>query len=296
MYTNQNKNSNKYVKNLSSTDNDIGNKSKPDPQSTALKKMIKITIICSIFLIVEMVGGYIAGSLAIMTDAAHLFSDLSGFVISIIAIYIGRKKPNKKFTFGYFRAEVIGAMTSVITIWILTGILIKEAIDRVFNPGPIQAGVMLLTSIVGLICNLAMMNVLHSGHGHGHAGCSHGHGKQKENPADITFLNITEEHFDGVLPNDVSELKNSSPRKNSEGNNLNSEENICSHDHSSDDITNHSHSHDKSHSHDHHDHSDSHDHHDHSHSHDHHDHSNNHHDHNDEHNLHPHGDEEGIIS
>jgi hypothetical protein len=89
----------------------------------ALKKMIKITLICSIFMIAEIIGGWIANRLAIMTDAAHLGSDMSGFVISIIAIYIGKKKPNKKYTFGYYRAEVIGALISVITIWILTGLL-----------------------------------------------------------------------------------------------------------------------------------------------------------------------------
>lgn len=140
----------------------------------AMNKMIKISLICFLFLIAELVGGIIANSLAILTDAAHLTSDLSGFVISIIAIYIGRKKPNQKYTFGYYRAEVLGALVSVVTIWILTFLLIKEAIDRFFNPIEIHAPVMLLTALVGLVCNLAMMKVLHGGGVHGHS-CSHNH-------------------------------------------------------------------------------------------------------------------------
>jgi zinc transporter 2 len=146
----------------------------------AIKKMLIISGICFLFLITELVGGIIANSLAIISDAAHLFSDLSGFMISIIALWIGKKRANSKYTFGYYRAEVIGALISVITIWILTYMLVLEAVDRLINPTVINAKVMLLTAIIGLICNLAMVKVLHSGphtgHGHGHHGCSHSHG------------------------------------------------------------------------------------------------------------------------
>jgi cation diffusion facilitator family transporter len=137
-----------------------------------INKMLKISLICFCFLIVELIGGIVANSLAILSDAAHLSSDLSGFVISLLSLYISKKKANSKFTFGYHRAEVIGALVSVITIWILTGILIKEAIDRLIKPSEINAIVMLMTSIFGLICNLAMFKVLHSTNHH-HHGCNH---------------------------------------------------------------------------------------------------------------------------
>lgn len=128
----------------------------------ALRKMVVVSLICILFMMAEIIGGLLANSLAIITDAAHLFSDLSGFLISIFAIMIGQKPANKIFTFGYHRAEVLGALTSVITIWILTGFLIKEAIDRLANPSPIDSKIMLITSIFGLLCNLVMMQVLHS--------------------------------------------------------------------------------------------------------------------------------------
>lgn len=151
-------------------------KLKLNKSDTALKKMIIISVICGIFLVAELIGGIVANSLAIITDAAHLFSDLSGFFISILAICIGRKKPNSLYTYGYYRAEVLGALTSVITIWILTGVLLQEAFIRLSKPAPIYAPVMLFTAILGLICNLAMWKVLHSGPGAPHANCSHGHG------------------------------------------------------------------------------------------------------------------------
>lgn len=139
----------------------------------AMRKMIKISMVCVGFMIIEIIGGLLAGSIAIISDAAHLFSDMSGFLISILAIWIGKRGSNSKYTFGYNRAEVIGAMISVITIWILTAILIYEALERIRNPTEIDAKTMFITAVIGLACNLSMMNILHSGHGHGN--CSHGH-------------------------------------------------------------------------------------------------------------------------
>ena len=132
-------------------------------EKTALDKMIIVSVICMVFMFAEVIGGYLANSLAIMTDAAHLFSDLSSFMISIFSIWISQRPPNKRYTFGYQRAEVLGALTSVVIIWILTIFLISEAIDRLKNPSEINAKIMLITAIFGLICNLVMIKVLHSG-------------------------------------------------------------------------------------------------------------------------------------
>ena len=161
-----------------------------------VKKMIKIILICSCFLVAELIGGVIANSLAVLSDAAHLSSDLSGFVISLISLYIGRKKPNNKYTFGYHRAEVIGALASVITIWILTGILLNEAIDRLINPSEINAIVMLITSIFGLVCNLAMFKVLHSSHHHHR--CSHADNEGMNDSKNDNILNIIDDFKDSL--------------------------------------------------------------------------------------------------
>ncbi len=144
--------------------------------SNDLKKMYYTVGICSFFIICEIIGGLISNSLAILSDAAHLFSDLSGFIVSIIAMIIGKRKSNSFYTFGYHRAEVLGAFSSVVAIWIITIFLIQEAYGRLIHPSPIDSKIMLITAIIGLICNLSMMSVLHSsGHSHG-VGCSHSHG------------------------------------------------------------------------------------------------------------------------
>lgn len=82
-------------------------------------------------MIVEVVGGYLSNSVAIMTDAAHMFSDVAGFGISILSIQFGLRAANPKNTYGYHRAEVLGALASILIIWILVIALIYEASLRV---------------------------------------------------------------------------------------------------------------------------------------------------------------------
>jgi zinc transporter 2 len=78
-------------------------------------------------MIIEFLGGYFSNSVAIMTDAAHMFSDVCAFIISIVSIYFGSKKANNVHSYGYHRLEVLGALLSIFIIWSLVVWLILEA-------------------------------------------------------------------------------------------------------------------------------------------------------------------------
>ena len=148
-------------------------------KNTAMRKLLLVSIICILFMSIELAGGLYAHSLAILTDAAHLLSDLLGYVISIFSVWLSARPASGIMTFGFQRAEVIGAMASVILIWGLTIWLISEACMRIIDPVEVDGFVMLITSIFGLLCNLVMMKVLHGsgshhGHSHGHACGGHG--------------------------------------------------------------------------------------------------------------------------
>jgi cation diffusion facilitator family transporter len=141
------------------------------------KKFYLIIGICSTFIIVEIIGGFMSQSIAIFTDVAHLLSDLIGFIFSLVAIILAKKKANIKFTYGFVRAEVLGALFSVVLIWGMTFWIAFEAIDRLTHREYIIVNpkIMFITSLIGLFVNLLMGFTLHShGHGHGH-GHSHGH-------------------------------------------------------------------------------------------------------------------------
>jgi len=121
----------------------------------AMKKLFFVSCICLFFMFCELVGGIISGSLAILVDAAHMFSDVAGFMISYCAIYISQKKQTFNKSYGYHRAEVLGAILSVFVIWGLLIWLNIEAVNRIITPPPdIDADVMLITSIIGLLCNI----------------------------------------------------------------------------------------------------------------------------------------------
>ena len=162
-----------------------------------LSKLYIVSVVCFIFMIIEFIGGYFAGSIAIMSDAAHLLSDFLGFIISIVSIHISRRTASTEMSFGYHRAEVIGALVSVNLIWGLTIWLFYEATFRIFNPQPINGEIMLITGILGLIFNVIMGLILmrygidHSLHSHGsgedddHHGHSHSAIKKKNTSASI---------------------------------------------------------------------------------------------------------------
>lgn len=95
-----------------------------------------------------------------MTDAAHLLSDLAGFLISMFALFIATRPANKSLTYGYHRAEVIGALASILIIWILTVWLISEAINRIFHPREIVGVLMMVVASLGLLFNFIMSRVL----------------------------------------------------------------------------------------------------------------------------------------
>lgn len=103
----------------------------------------------------EFAGGIISGSLAILTDAAHMFSDVAGFMISFFSIMISQRQGGFNKSYGYHRAEILGALLSIFIIWILLVWLNIEAVNRIITPPPpIDSTVMLITSIIGLACNL----------------------------------------------------------------------------------------------------------------------------------------------
>ena len=86
----------------------------------AMFKLKIISAVCFTFMTIEFIFGYLAGSLAIMSDATHLLSDLAGFLISLFSLIVALKPADKNFTFGYHRFEVLGALASILIIWAFT--------------------------------------------------------------------------------------------------------------------------------------------------------------------------------
>ena len=134
-----------------------------------MKKLVVVVLITTFFVGVEVIGGMFANSIAILSDAAHLTSDALGIGISIVALRIGERDSNEMFSYGFHRAEILGALVSILFIWVISIWLIVEATDRLLNPREVDGLTMLEVSVLCLIFNLIQMSILHSKDLHDHA-------------------------------------------------------------------------------------------------------------------------------
>ncbi|QYS87966.1 cation diffusion facilitator family transporter [Flavobacterium davisii] len=115
-------------------------------------------LVFSIFLnmlitIAQAIGGLLSGSLALISDALHNFSDVLSLVFSLVAHKLSRRKASIDQTFGYKRAELISAFVNAMTLLIVAVILGFEAIKRFFHPEPIQSNLVIWLALLGIVAN-----------------------------------------------------------------------------------------------------------------------------------------------
>ncbi|KAL6099527.1 slc30a8 [Pungitius sinensis] len=159
-------------------DNSSAREDREREKKVAQRRLYVVSVICLLFMIGEVIGGYLAGSLAVMTDAAHLLADFISFLISLLSLWLSSRPATHKLSYGWHRAEILGSLLSVFTIWLVTGVLVYLAVERlVSNDYTIEGTIMLITSGCAVLANIVMALILHqSGHGHSHGGMgSHGH-------------------------------------------------------------------------------------------------------------------------
>ncbi|KAF4526080.1 hypothetical protein B566_EDAN007573 [Ephemera danica] len=162
-----------------------------DIHVAAWKPLLAATIMCLVFMVAEVIGGYLAGSLAVMTDAAHLMSDFVGFLVSLFAIWISRWPPNKSLQFGYHRAEILGALSSICIIWVLTGVFVYLAVLRVLHQDfIIEPDTMMIVSALGVVINILMGLALHGACLSSHHGHSHGLASTDESRSRNSNINM----------------------------------------------------------------------------------------------------------
>ncbi|XP_058099449.1 metal tolerance protein 1-like [Magnolia sinica] len=139
-----------------------------EERNRSAKKVLGVIVLCLLFMVVEIIGGVKANSLAVLTDAAHLLMDVAGFAISLFTIWASGWDATPRQSYGFFRIEVLGALLSMQLIWLIVGFLIYEAIDRILHKNSTVDGkLMFVVAAFGFIVNLIM--VVWLGHDHGHA-------------------------------------------------------------------------------------------------------------------------------
>ncbi|KAF5141679.1 zinc transporter 8 [Vairimorpha ceranae] len=126
-----------------------------------ISKITKVSVIISIFMIIEFWGHYRTNSLSLLADSLHLLVDIFGFGVSLFSLYWSKKSSNSRMTFGYHRIEIIGSLFSIGLIWVAVAYLIFESIHKIIHPKEIDGGMFFGIAVVGFFVNLLAIYVLH---------------------------------------------------------------------------------------------------------------------------------------
>jgi cobalt-zinc-cadmium efflux system protein len=130
-----------------------------------LKRSLQLAlVITSLFFIVELAGGLISGSLALVSDAGHMLSDVLALLLSLGAITLAARLPTKERTYGFLRAEIFAAFINSLLLMAVSGVILWEAGQRLLNPAPIQSSLMGAVAVIGLIANITVVFLLHGSH------------------------------------------------------------------------------------------------------------------------------------
>lgn len=121
--------------------------------------MIALFITCGMMFL-EFFGGLWTGSLALLSDAGHMLSDASSLFLSFVAMWFASKPPSARKTYGYYRFEILAALFNSLTLFIVAGFIIWEAIERIVQPTPVSSLSMMGIATVGLFANLLSAWVL----------------------------------------------------------------------------------------------------------------------------------------
>jgi cobalt-zinc-cadmium efflux system protein len=133
------------------------------------KRFVLSVLLTSAILIAEVVGGLWTGSLALLSDAAHVFVDVFALALSYFAIWMAARPADARHTYGYHRTEVLAALVNGTLLGIIVVEILREAWDRWQHPTAIKSTEMLVIAVIGLAVNLLVAFVL-GGHHHEHGG------------------------------------------------------------------------------------------------------------------------------
>ncbi len=111
--------------------------------------------------VAEAVGGVLTGSLALLSDAGHMLTDVSALILSLLALWFAERPADPKKTYGYYRMEILSALANGVLLLGITGLIVYEAYHRFWDPVQVKLGPMMIVATIGLLANVAAMASLH---------------------------------------------------------------------------------------------------------------------------------------
>jgi cobalt-zinc-cadmium efflux system protein len=129
--------------------------------SAPLPRLRVVLVLTAVFMVVEAVGGWLSGSLALLADAGHMLTDVGALALSLVTAWIAQRPAAANKTFGYLRWEILAALVNGAALFGIAALIVVEAIQRLQEPHPIRTGLFLVVAAAGLVVNLVSLAVLH---------------------------------------------------------------------------------------------------------------------------------------
>lgn len=128
-----------------------------------LRRVMIALVLTGTFMLVEIAGGIISGSLALLADAGHMLTDTMALALAAMAFHVAKRPPDGKLTFGYQRFQILAAFVNGLSLLAIVGWILFEAVSRLISPSDVLGGTMLVVASAGLVVNLICFAVLNSG-------------------------------------------------------------------------------------------------------------------------------------
>ena len=134
-----------------------------DQTSSNMRRVIIALVLTGTFMVVEVIGGILSGSLALLADAGHMFADTIALGLAAVAFSVSKRPGDKKLTYGYQRFQILAAFVNGLSLLAIVGWILFEAVQRFITPSDVMGETMLVVASAGLVVNIIAFAVLHSG-------------------------------------------------------------------------------------------------------------------------------------
>lgn len=128
-----------------------------------MRRVMLALALTGAFMVVEVIGGILSGSLALLADAGHMLTDTMALALAAIAFHVSKRPPDRQLTFGYHRFQILAAFVNGLSLFLIVGWILYEACVRLITPEEVTGPTMLVVASAGLVVNIISFVVLHTG-------------------------------------------------------------------------------------------------------------------------------------
>lgn len=119
-----------------------------------------------VYFFAELIAGFLTNSLALLSDAGHMLSDVGALGLSLFAFRVAKRPATHHRTYGYHRVEILAALFNGLTLWLIVGVIFAAAYNRFFHPPEVESYGMMIVAVLGLLVNIIAAAILHAGRHH----------------------------------------------------------------------------------------------------------------------------------